>query len=106
MLLCKSGVVKVFDAKNKPRPVAAEPPSLPGHQEDFLRAIRSGGTPAAEIAVGFVSTALCHLGNVATRVGRTLHFDPAAERIVGDDEAARLLGRTYREGHWAVPRGL
>jgi hypothetical protein len=49
---------------------------------------------------------LVHLGNIACRLGRTLRFDTAAERIVGDDEANRLLSRAYRDGHWAVPRGV
>jgi hypothetical protein len=33
-----------------------------------------------------------------------LHFDPKAETIVGDDEAAALVARRYREAHWAAPR--
>jgi predicted dehydrogenase len=106
MLLGKKGVLKVFDKDNKPRPLMGEAPRRPGHQDDFVRAIRDGGAPAAEIGIGFLSAALCHLGNIAARVGRTLRFDPAAEQIVGDDAAARLLGRTYRAGHWAVPQGV
>lgn len=105
MLLSKRGSVKVFDAKNKPRPLGGEPPTMPGHQEDFLTAVRAGKTPTAEIAVGHLSTALCHLGNIATRLRRTLSFDPAAERFA-DDDAQRLASRTYREGHWAVPKGI
>jgi predicted dehydrogenase len=106
MLLSKSGVVKVFDRKNNPRPLPGTAAKLPGHQEDFVQAIRSGGTPSAEIAKGFPSVALCHLGNIATRLGRTLRFDPATETINGDDEAQRLTKRTYRQGHWAVPEGV
>jgi predicted dehydrogenase len=100
------GIVKVFDKQNKPRPFRAEIPQLPGHQEDFLNALRTGKTPAAEIGVGFTSAALCHLGNIATRLGRTLHFDPASESFVGDAEAQKLVSRTYRQGHWAVPKGV
>ncbi len=106
MLLCKKGVVKVFDKANKPLPIKGEPPALPGHQENFLSAIRSATAPSAEIGIGFVSTAMCHLGNIATRVGRTLRFDPAGEQFIGDDEATRLLGRTYRDGHWAIPKSV
>jgi predicted dehydrogenase len=105
MLLSKRGSVKVFDAKNKPRPLGGEPPKMTGHQEDFLTAVRAGQTPKAEIAVGHVSTALCHLGNIATRLRRTLSFDPATERF-GDGDAQRLASRTYREGHWATPKGI
>jgi len=47
---------------------------------------------------------MSHLGNIAARLGRTLKFDPAAEAIVGDDEAQRLLGRAYRADHWARPK--
>jgi hypothetical protein len=53
--------------------------------------------------VGHRSAALVHLANIAARVGRVLHFDPQSETTVGDSEAARLLARNYREGHWAVP---
>ena len=47
---------------------------------------------------------MCHLGNIATRTGRVLNFDPAKEQITGDDESARLLTREYRD-HWARPAG-
>jgi hypothetical protein len=41
------------------------------------------------------------------RVGRSLNFDPHTEQIIGDDEANRLLTRTYRQGgHWAIPRNV
>jgi len=41
------------------------------------------------------------------RTGRSLAFDPNREQIVGDDEANRLLKRTYRQGgHWAIPSGV
>jgi hypothetical protein len=70
-----------------------------------LECIRSGGTPRADIGINHLSSTLCHLGNIATRVGRTLRFDPEREEIIGDEEASRLLRRTYREGHWAAPRG-
>jgi hypothetical protein len=43
------------------------------------------------------------LGNIATRLGRSLTFDPQAEKIVGDSEADALLGREYRS-HWGTPR--
>jgi predicted dehydrogenase len=106
--LSKRGIFKVFDAKNKPRPVTDLPPRGPGnaHQRDFADAVRSGTKPSAEIAIGHVSATLCHLGNIAARLGRSLRFDPATEQIVGDEEAAGLARRTYRDGHWAVPRGV
>jgi hypothetical protein len=35
-----------------------------------------------------------------------LRFDGAAEQIAGDAEANGQLRRTYRPGHWAVPKGV
>ena len=53
--------------------------------------------PNADIEDGHKSTRLCHLGNIAIRVGRVLRFDGATETITGDAEASKLLGRAYRK---------
>jgi hypothetical protein len=37
-----------------------------------------------------------HLANASYRLGRTLKFDPATEKVVGDDEANTMLRGTYR----------
>src|SRR5690348_3894103 len=40
-----------------------------------------------------------HMANASYRLGRTLHFDPETERVIGDDEANNLLrdgDRGYR----------
>jgi predicted dehydrogenase len=66
------------------------------HYRNFLACIRSGERPNADIEDGHKSTRLCHLGNIALRLGRTLNFDAATETCRGDDEANRMLGRTYR----------
>jgi hypothetical protein len=73
------------------------------HHRDFLACVRSGARPAADIEIGHLSAGLSHLGNIATRAGRTIRFDPKAEQVIGDDEAARLVSREYRAGHWATP---
>lgn len=73
------------------------------HHRNFIDCIRNGRTPNADIEIGHLSSSLCHLGNIAIRVGRSLKFDPKTEQIVGDEEAAKLLTRKYREGHWAAP---
>jgi hypothetical protein len=45
----------------------------------------------------------CHLAAIAARLGRTIRWDPAAERIVGDDQAAAFMARTPRAGY-EIPR--
>ena len=37
-----------------------------------------------------------HLANIAIRMGRTVHYDPATEQIVGDDQANRLVNIPMR----------
>jgi predicted dehydrogenase len=66
------------------------------HLRNFLDCIRSGARPNADIEQGHKSTSLCHLGNIALRLGRTLRFDGQTETCTGDDEANRMLRRTYR----------
>ena len=39
----------------------------------------------------------CQLGNIAYRLGRSLEFDPKAERFK-DSEPNRYLKRDYRKG--------
>jgi predicted dehydrogenase len=67
------------------------------HYRNFLDCVKDGKRPHADIEEGHKSTRLCHLGNIAWRVGRTLRFDAASESIIGDAEASKLLGRTYRK---------
>ena len=67
------------------------------NQQNWLDCIKSGGEPNANIDIAARTAIACHLANIATRLQRTLRFDPAAERIIGDKEANSLLGRTYRK---------
>ena len=70
--------------------------------KDFLAAIASRGRPVADIEEGHISTASCILANMSMQLGRTLTWDAKAGRVVGDDEANRLLSRPYRTP-WVHP---
>ncbi|MCU0874883.1 MAG: Gfo/Idh/MocA family oxidoreductase [Pirellulaceae bacterium] len=106
MILGKKDGWQVTLAGNKPGPSAAGTFSLPAHHQNFLDCIRSGAKPNADIEIGHLTASLCHLANIATRVGRVVRFDPQTEQIADDPEAAKLLRREYRPGHWAVPKGV
>lgn len=69
------------------------------HFQNFIDCVRSRKRENlnCEVLEGHMSTALCHLANIAFRTGRKLTFDPATESFPGDAEANGLLGRTYRE---------
>jgi predicted dehydrogenase len=77
-------------------------PAIRQHMQDFLAAIDSRGKPVADIEEGYISTASCILANLALRTGRTFQWDAAKQRVVGDDEANRLLTRAYRRP-WVHP---
>jgi predicted dehydrogenase len=74
------------------------------HVQNLCDAIRGDVELNAEALIGHMSTSLCHLGNIATRVGRSLTFDPQTEQVLGDAEANALLRREYRV-HWGTPLG-
>ncbi len=56
----------------------------------------------ADIEEGHLSSAYCHLGNIAYRLGRKLHINPSSESFVNDSEADAMLTREYRPG-FVVP---
>jgi predicted dehydrogenase len=91
---------KIFDKQNKEKDVKPGVGGDRDHVQNFLTAITEGKRPHADIEEAHKSTLLCHLGNVAYRVGRVLKTDAANGHIVGDEDAAKLWGREYRPG-WA-----
>jgi len=106
LLLGKHGGWQLFGPRNELRDkMSGNVENLP-HHRDFLDGIKAGGRRMhADIETGHLSATLAHLGNIATRVRRTLEFDPKTERIVNDAEADSLVRRQYRKDHWAVPKG-
>jgi predicted dehydrogenase len=68
------------------------------HLMDFTDAIRTGKKPRSFIEDANISVHMCHLGNIAHRIGRTLDIDPATGRIIGDSDAMALWGRKYQPG--------
>ena len=77
-------------------------PAVRGHMRDFLNCIATRGRPVADIEQGCISSASSILANIAMQLGRTLTWDAAAFKVVGDDEANKLLTRPYR-APWVHP---
>jgi predicted dehydrogenase len=65
----------------------------------FIEGVRQRKREAlgVDIEDGHHSAVLCHLANVAYRLGRTVEFDPSGEQCPGDDKANQLLTRAYRK---------
>ena len=72
------------------------------HMRNLLANIDSRGKPVSDIEQGYISAASCILGNMSLKLGRTLAWDSQKHRVIGDDEANRLLTRPYR-GPWTHP---
>ncbi len=72
------------------------------HIGNFLDCMRTRQRPHADIEEIHMSTAWCHYGNIAYRMGRKLHIDPKTEGFLNDAEANSLLKRKYRSP-WVVP---
>jgi predicted dehydrogenase len=97
---------KLYGERNKLIAEATGAPKLAEHYDNFFACIRGDAKqPAAAAEIGHRAATICHLANIAARVGRVLNFSPDSETIRGDDPANSMLHRRYRERHWAVPHG-
>lgn len=70
------------------------------HFQNFVGAIRNGERLNSPIEEGNKSVTMLQLGNIAWRVGRELHCDPANGHILKDSQAMKLWRRDYERG-WA-----
>lgn len=66
------------------------------HHKNWLDCIVSRKAPICEAEIGHRSATVCHLGNIACRLGRKFAFDPAKETCPDDKEAAAMLSKGYR----------
>jgi len=73
-------------------------PHSPGHQAEWIAAIKTGKRASADFAYSGWLTEANHLGNVAFRVGKKLQWDPVALRATNAPEADALIRREYRKG--------
>lgn len=67
------------------------------HIRNFLDCVKSRERPNEDVEEAYHTVVMCHLGNIATKTGRILHWDPDKEEIIGDKEANRLLAKPYRK---------
>ena len=105
MFLSRRGKIEVRNAEKAVVPLEVTPvrQDAAAHIANFCAAIRGEAKLNADALTGHLSTSLAHLGNISTRLGRSLNFDPKTEQIIDDKEANALTRREYRD-HWARPR--
>ncbi len=93
----------VEELKSKPLPEGAIEAIYGGkvsenHTENFTAAMKSRKQPISDVWTHNRMLEICHLSNIAMRLGRPLAWDPVARVIVGDDQANSFLSRESRKG--------
>jgi predicted dehydrogenase len=78
----QEGALRLYDSKH--------------HHQNFLDCVKNRKLPICDVEIGHRSATVCHLGNIAVRLGRKIQWDPATEMIVGDKDAATWVSRPYR----------
>jgi len=75
------------------------------HYKNFIDAVLAHDKKMlnAPVETAHLASGLAHLGNIAYRTGRTLHFDPASEKFVNDKAADKYLTRPPRKP-FVVPK--
>jgi predicted dehydrogenase len=74
------------------------------HARNFLECVKSRQRPNSDLeTVGHPASLLCHAGNIAWRVGRSLEMDAETEMFVGDDQANGLRTRPTYRAPWTLP---
>jgi myo-inositol 2-dehydrogenase / D-chiro-inositol 1-dehydrogenase len=66
------------------------------HMRNFFECVKEGGMPISDVWSHHRSVSVCHLANIAMRLGRKLNFDPDREDFIGDAEASAMLSRPQR----------
>jgi predicted dehydrogenase len=73
-----------------------------GEHDDFLQCMKSRKDPYFPVDIGHRVSSVCHLANIAIKLGRKLKWDPETQQFVGDDSANAMLSRPLR-APWKLP---
>ena len=69
------------------------------HTANFIEAMRSRKQPISDVWSHNRMLEICHLSNIAMRLGRDLKWDPEKREIIDDKQANTFLSREYRKGY-------
>ena len=68
------------------------------HTANFIEGIKSRKQPISDVWSHNRMLEICHLSNIAMRLGRELKWDPIKREIIGDAQANSFLKRENRKG--------
>jgi hypothetical protein len=69
------------------------------HQANWIEGIKTRKPTICPAHVGHRTGTICQLAGIAERLARPLKWDPKAEQIIGDAEAAGWQDRARRAGY-------
>ncbi|MCO5234732.1 MAG: Gfo/Idh/MocA family oxidoreductase [Chitinophagaceae bacterium] len=72
-------------------------PRSPGHQQNFVDAVKSRTQPESNLVYARQMTLPMHLGLISYRLGRPLEWNADKEKFIGDKKANALLSRKPRK---------
>lgn len=93
----------VEDLKDKPLPEGAIEKVYGGkvsanHTANFIEGMKARKQPISDVWSHNRMLEICHLSNIAMRLGRELKWDPVKREIIGDTQANSFLARETRKG--------
>ncbi|MBI1346798.1 twin-arginine translocation signal domain-containing protein [bacterium] len=93
----------VEDLKENPLPEGAIEavyggPVSSNHTANFIEGMHARKQPISDVWSHNRMLEICHLSNIAMRLGRELKWDPAKREIIGDAQANSFLARESRKG--------
>ena len=89
---------KMKDMETPPKSI--EP--SPGHELEWVECIKSRKQPSCNPGYHVKVDIPIELSILSMKLGRSIKFDPATEKIVGDEEASRMAVPEYRSP-WKFP---
>lgn len=94
------GDFRLYDFDNLSRPeLSGKIDAIKNHMGNFYDCTLTRKTPISGVVSQHRSATLCHLGNIAQRIGRPLRWDPEAEQFIDAPDADKLLRREQRQGY-------
>lgn len=92
----------VEDLKENPLPDGAIEAVYGGkvsenHTANFIEGIKARKQPISDVWSHNRMLEICHLSNIAMRLGRELKWDPVKREIIGDAQANSFLSRESRK---------
>lgn len=102
VMVHRGGVHASSESLLEERPGDSLLPVSGDHVGDFLGAVRTRARPICPIDQAVQADVLCHLSDIATRLDRSLKWDPARERFVKDPDANRRLALRPMRAPWGL----